>query len=76
MRRKKRERLSVDPSQKMGMRNQVIWGIALTAIGAAIAAVALLGPLFLLIYAAPALVIGLALIIWRGREETLEAIKE
>ena len=58
------------------MRNQVIWGIALTAIGAAIAAVALLGPLFLLIYAAPALVIGLALIIWRGREETLEAIKE
>jgi hypothetical protein len=76
MRSKKRERLSVDPSQKMDMRNQVIWGIALTAIGAAIAIIAALGLPFLLIYSVPLIVIGLALIVWRGREETIEAIKE
>jgi len=58
------------------MRSQVIWGIALTAIGAAIAIVAVLGIPFLLIYSIPLIVIGLALIIWRGREEIIEAIKE
>ncbi|MDN5341092.1 MAG: hypothetical protein PWQ30_2201 [Euryarchaeota archaeon] len=58
------------------MRNQVIWGIALTAIGAVISIIAALGLLFLLIYGIPLIVIGLALIIWRGREETIEAIKE
>ena len=58
------------------MRSQVIWGIALTVIGAAIAIVAVLGIPFLLIYSIPLVVIGLALIIWRGREETIEAIKE
>ncbi|WP_197018470.1 hypothetical protein [Methanoculleus sp. MH98A] len=58
------------------MRSQVIWGIVLTAIGAAIALIAVLGIPFLLIYSIPLIVIGLALIIWRGREEVLEAIKE
>jgi hypothetical protein len=58
------------------MRSQVRWGIALTAIGAVIAAVAIVGLPFLLIYAVPLIVIGLALIVWRGREETIEAIKE
>ena len=58
------------------MRSQVIWGIALTAIGAAIAIVAVLGIPFLLIYSIPLIVIGLALIIWRGREEIIEAIRE
>ncbi|WP_261597819.1 hypothetical protein [Methanoculleus formosensis] len=58
------------------MRNQMIWGIALTAIGAAIAIVAILGIPFLLIYAVPFIVIGLALIVWRGREEKIEAIRE
>lgn len=54
----------------------MIWGIALTAIGAAIAIVAILGIPFLLIYAVPFIVIGLALIVWRGREEKIEAIRE
>ncbi|KAF5081859.1 hypothetical protein [Methanoculleus horonobensis] len=58
------------------MRSQVIWGIALTAIGAAIAIVAVLGIPFLLIYSIPLIVIGLALIIWRGREEIIETIRE
>jgi hypothetical protein len=58
------------------MRSQVLWGIALTAIGAAIAIVAVLGIPFLLIYSIPLIVIGLALIIWRGREETIEPIRE
>ncbi|MDK2890024.1 MAG: hypothetical protein PWR21_656 [Methanoculleus sp.] len=58
------------------MRSQVLWGIALTAIGAAITAVALLALPFLLIYSVPLIAIGLALIIWRGREEIIEAIRE
>ncbi|WP_250987018.1 hypothetical protein [Methanoculleus oceani] len=58
------------------MRSQVIWGIALTAIGAAITAIAILVLPFLLIYGVPLIAIGLALIIWKGREETIEAIKE
>jgi len=51
----------------------MIWGIALTAIGAVIA---ILGIPFLFIYAVPIIVIGLALIVWRGREEKIEAIRE
>jgi len=58
------------------MRSQVLWGIALTAIGAAITIIAVLGLPFLLIYGVPLIVIGLALIIWRGREETIEPIRE
>jgi len=45
------------------------WGIALTVIGAV---VALLVPF----YGIPLVVIGIALIIWRGREEIVEEIKE
>ncbi|KUK60163.1 MAG: hypothetical protein XE10_0972 [Methanoculleus marisnigri] len=57
------------------MRSQVRWGIALTVIGAVIAAIGIRFP-FLLIYAVPLIVIGLALIVWRGREETIETIRE
>lgn len=60
----------------IGMRSPARWGIALTAIGAVITAVAILVLPFLLIYGVPLIVIGLALIIWRGREETIEAIRE
>ncbi len=58
------------------MRSQVLWGIILTALGAVIAAVAIAGPLFLLIYAVPFILIGIALVVWRGREDTIEAIRE
>ncbi|MDV2482396.1 protein BatD [Methanoculleus sp. Wushi-C6] len=58
------------------MRSQVLWGIVLTALGAVIAAIAIAGPVFLLIYALPLILIGLALIVWRRREETIEAIRE
>ncbi len=58
------------------MRSQVRWGIALTAIGAAITVIAIVGLPFLLIYGVPLIVIGVALIVWRGREETIEAIRE
>ncbi|WP_214020306.1 hypothetical protein [Methanoculleus sp.] len=58
------------------MRSQVLWGIALTAIGAAIAAIAILVIPFLLIYGVPLIAIGLALIIWQGREEIIDAIRE
>ncbi|NLZ30432.1 MAG: hypothetical protein GX885_06795 [Methanomicrobiales archaeon] len=51
------------------MRNQVRWGIALIIIGAVIA---LLVPLF----AVPLIVIGIALLIWKGREEIIEEIRE
>ncbi|NQS73735.1 MAG: hypothetical protein HQP72_04975 [Methanoculleus sp.] len=50
------------------MQNQVRWGIALIIIGAVIA---LLVPPF----AIPFIVIGVALLIWRGREEIIEEIR-
>ncbi|WP_169746323.1 hypothetical protein [Methanoculleus sediminis] len=58
------------------MRSQVLWGIVLTAIGAAITIIAVLGLPFLLLYSIPLIAIGVALIIWRGREESIEAIRE
>lgn len=51
------------------MRSQVRWGIALTVIGAVIA-------LIIPIYGIPIAVIGIALLIWRGREEVIEEVKE
>ncbi|WP_173425814.1 hypothetical protein [Methanoculleus bourgensis] len=51
------------------MRSQMRWGIALTVIGAV---VALLVPF----YGIPLVVIGIALIIWRGREDVIDEIKE
>ncbi|WP_301678312.1 hypothetical protein [Methanoculleus methanifontis] len=51
------------------MRNPARWGIALTFIGVVLA-------LLIPIFGIPLIVIGLALIIWRGREDTIEAIKE
>ncbi|WP_342771921.1 hypothetical protein [Methanoculleus sp. UBA300] len=51
------------------MRSPVRWGIALIVIGAVLA-------LIVPIFGIPFIVIGLALIVWRGREETIEPIKE
>ncbi|MCK8519681.1 hypothetical protein [Methanoculleus sp. 7T] len=51
------------------MRSQVRWGIALTVIGAVIA-------LIIPIYGIPIAVIGIALFIWRGREDVIEEIRE
>ncbi|MCE5337828.1 MAG: hypothetical protein LLF90_03970 [Methanomicrobiaceae archaeon] len=51
------------------MQSQVRWGIALLVIGAV---VALLIPFF----GIPLVVIGIALIVWRGREDTIEEIRE
>jgi|LSQX01.2.fsa_nt_gb hypothetical protein len=54
---------------ELGMQNQVRWGIALIIIGILLA---LLVPFF----GIPLAVIGAALLIWRGREENIEPIKE
>ena len=51
------------------MRSQVRWGIALMVIGVV---TALIIPFF----GIALVVIGIALLIWRGREETIEGIKE
>ncbi|WP_332448625.1 hypothetical protein [Methanoculleus sp.] len=51
------------------MQSAVRWGIALIVIGVILA---LLIPFF----GIPLIVIGVALLIWRGREGTIEAIKE
>ena len=50
------------------MQNQVRWGIALTVIGVVFA---LLVPIF----GIPLVVIGIALLVWRGREDIIEEIK-
>ncbi len=54
---------------RLCMRSPVRWGIALIVIGAVLA-------LIVPIFGIPFIVIGLALIVWRGREETIEPIKE
>jgi len=54
---------------EVGMRSQVRWGIALMVIGVV---TALIIPFF----GIALVVIGIALLIWRGREETIEGIKE
>ena len=51
------------------MQSQIRWGIVLIAIGAVIA---LISPIF----GIPLVVIGIALLIWRGREGVIEGIKE
>lgn len=51
------------------MQSQVRWGIALTIIGVLLA---LLVPFF----GIPLVVIGVALLIWRGREDIIEEIRE
>lgn len=58
------------------MRSPVRWGVALTAIGVVIAVIAILTLPFLLIFGVPLIVLGLALIIWQGREEKIEAMQE
>lgn len=54
---------------RISMRNQVRWGIALIITGVV---VALLVPLF----GIPFVAIGIALLIWRKREEIIEKVKE
>jgi len=58
------------------MQSQVCWGIALVAIGAVVAVAAITWFPPLLAFAVPLIVIGVALLIWRGREEIIEPIKE
>lgn len=55
------------------MRSQVKWGIVLLIIGLVLAPIWF--P-FLLIYAVPLILIGLALIVFRRREEALEEVQE
>jgi hypothetical protein len=55
------------------MRSQVWWGILLIVIGAAMASAVF--P-FLLIYGIPLIVIGIVLILYRRREETIEQVRE
>ncbi|MDI6719973.1 MAG: hypothetical protein QMD46_10215 [Methanomicrobiales archaeon] len=55
------------------MRSQVKWGIILLVIGLVLAPI---GFPYLLVYAVPLILIGLALIAFRRREETLEEIRE
>ncbi|HOB07805.1 MAG TPA: hypothetical protein PKH62_07060 [Methanoculleus sp.] len=51
------------------MQSQVGWGIALTVIGAVVA-------LIIPICGLPIIAVGVALLIWRGREEILEPVEE
>ena len=51
------------------MQSQVGWGIALTVVGAVVA-------LIIPICGLPIIAVGVALLIWRGREDTIEEIKE
>jgi len=57
------------PAAEICMQSQVGWGIALTVIGAVVA-------LILPICGLPIIAVGVALLIWRGREDTIEEIKE
>jgi|CZCB01.1.fsa_nt_gi 4-hydroxybenzoate polyprenyltransferase len=63
------KRLSPHQSPYISMRGQVGWGIALIVIGVVIA-------LIIPIFGIPLVVIGIALIIWRGREEIIEKAEE
>lgn len=54
------------------MRSQTKWGLAFVILGLLISPLAF--P-FLLIYSIPLILIGIALIIFRGREEKIEEVK-
>lgn len=51
------------------MQSQVGWGIALTVVGSVVA-------LIIPICGLPIIAVGVALLIWRGREEILEPVEE
>ena len=51
------------------MQSATRWGITLIVIGVILA-------LLIPIFGIPLVVIGIALIVWRGREDTIEEIKE
>ena len=70
------KRLSLQKREKEGMQSQIIWGLALTLLGGVVAGAAIAWLPVLLIYAIPLIAIGVALIIWRGREEILEPVEE
>jgi hypothetical protein len=59
------------PPQPFTMRSQVKWGIALIATGCVLL---IPGLPFLLFYAVPLVLIGAALIAFRGREESIEEV--
>ncbi len=54
------------------MRSQTKWGVAFVILGVLISPLAF--P-FLLIYSIPLILIGTALIIFRGREEKIEEVR-
>jgi hypothetical protein len=55
------------------MRSQVSWGIALIVLGAVIAAI---GFPYLLLWGIPIVLIGIGLVLYRNREETIEQVHE
>lgn len=55
------------------MKSQVKWGVALILLGVVIAPFAF--P-FLLFYAVPLILIGIALVVFRSREDRIEQIQE
>jgi hypothetical protein len=57
------------PAAEICMQSQVGWGIALTVVGAVVA-------LIIPICGLPIIAVGVALLIWRGREEILEPVEE
>lgn len=55
------------------MQSQIVWGILLFASGLVLTIISLtVIPVFFLFYGIPLLVIGAAIIIFRGREEIIE----
>jgi hypothetical protein len=59
------------------MQSQIIWGILLFATGLVLTIISLtIIPVFFLFYGIPLLVIGAAIIIFRGREGIIEEAAE
>ena len=55
------------------MQSQIIWGIVLLAAGLLLTVLSIsILPIFLLFYAVPLILIGAALIYFRGREKIIE----
>ncbi|WFN34538.1 hypothetical protein L1S32_11970 [Methanogenium sp. S4BF] len=58
------------------MQSQILWGTLLLAAGLVLTVLSVtVIPVFFLFYGIPLLVIGAALFIFRGREESIEALK-
>jgi len=65
--------LSSPRPPRIRMKSQVKWGLGLILLGAILLPV---GFPFLLIYAVPLILIGIALIIFRNREDRIEQVQE